>query len=219
MFVSPKWETNHHFHCCCVCAIDAKMHYCKNFHWLVFCFIFLWLHILIGWHILFALFAVFGDTKPAMSTITCMSRIHIHLSIWISSNCIFTSYALSSSNAQRRSAAHIKANISIQPKREIRSQWISEAILLCGNFAWLIQVESYEREGRGVEIARWMKSTTQRNGRKMIDKFDEKKMWCELYSYTRKNSNKSSTASHDGKKRSLTRLLINNRRANSRIWK
>lgn len=175
MFVSPKWETNHHFHCCCVCAIDAKMHYCKNFHWLVFCFIFLWLHILIGWHILFALFAIFGDTKPAMSTITCMSRIHIHLSIWISSNCIFTSYALSSSNAQRRSAAHIKANISIQSKREIRSQWISEAILLCGNFAWLIQVESYEREGRGVEIARWMKSTTQRNGRKMIDKFEGKK--------------------------------------------
>lgn len=30
MFVSPKWETNHHFHCCCVCAIDAKMHYCKK---------------------------------------------------------------------------------------------------------------------------------------------------------------------------------------------
>lgn len=71
----------------------------KKIHWLVFCFIFLWLHILIGWHILFALFAVSGDTKPTMSTITCMSRIHIHLSIWISSNCIFTSFALSSSNA------------------------------------------------------------------------------------------------------------------------
>lgn len=96
MFVSPKWETNHHFHCCCVSTIDAKMHYCRNFHWLVFCFIFLWLHILIGWHILFA---VSGDTKPTTSTITCMSRIHIHLSIWISSNCIFTSFALSSSIA------------------------------------------------------------------------------------------------------------------------